>query len=54
MRPSRQQLHAMLEARPPVAHLSPRVAELVAALHEAGKHVYLVSGGFRQARPPYL
>jgi phosphoserine phosphatase len=45
LRPSRQQIQDCLHAHP--LQLSPGVVELIQALQEANKGVYLVSGGFR-------
>ena len=45
IRPSRDDVSSCLEEHP--LRLTPGVAELVAALHRRGTHVYLVSGGFR-------
>lgn len=45
LRPSRPRIEACLQAHP--LQLTPGVADFVAALQQAGKHVYLVSGGFR-------
>jgi len=50
--PTRASLAAFLAAHPPAAQLSPGVAQLVAALHARGTHVFLVSGGFRQMIAP--
>mmetsp|Transcript_17849 Transcript_17849/g.24696 ORF Transcript_17849/g.24696 Transcript_17849/m.24696 type:complete len:317 (+) Transcript_17849:40-990(+) len=50
MNPSREQVTAFLSAHPPL--LSPGIRELIAALQAKGKHVYLVSGGFRQMIGP--
>ena len=50
--PSAASLAAFLRAHPPEALLTPGVAELVAALHARGTHVYLVSGGFSQMIAP--
>ena len=44
--PSHQDIVSSLEKHP--LELSPGMAELVKALHGADKHVFLVSGGFRQ------
>ena len=45
LRPSHQQIQDCLKAHP--LQLSPGVAELIQALQDANKGVYLVSGGFR-------
>lgn len=50
MRPSASVVAAFLAEHPP--RLSPGIAELVAALHGAGKSVFLVSGGFTQMIHP--
>lgn len=50
MKPSRSMLDECLRDHPPP--LSPKIAELVAALQAKGKAVYLVSGGFRQLIEP--
>ena len=52
MRPSRQQVEAMLEASPIEGRLTPGVAPLIAALQARGTRVFLVSGGFRQMIEP--
>jgi phosphoserine phosphatase len=44
IKPSRQLIESCLRAHPP--RLTPGIAELVAALRDHGKRVYLVSGGF--------
>jgi phosphoserine phosphatase len=46
--PSRKSIDDCLAVHPPV--LTPGVADLVAALKNDGKDVYLVSGGFRLVR----
>lgn len=46
IRPSRQDISIFLAERP--SRFSEGAVELIALLHQQGKHVYLVSGGFRQ------
>jgi phosphoserine phosphatase len=48
IQPSQQDLTAYLAKYP--VKLTPGVKELVDLLHQRGKAVYLVSGGFRQVR----
>ena len=50
MRPTQQQVAEMLERQP--LQLTPGVADLIGALHRRSRHVYLVSGGFRQMIEP--
>lgn len=50
MRPSSAKIGAFLAERP--ARLSPGIPRLVKALQEAGKGVFLVSGGFRAVIHP--
>ena len=50
IRPSREMIAACLAAHPP--RLTPGVADLVAALHDRGAAVYLVSGGFTEMIAP--
>jgi phosphoserine phosphatase len=45
LKPARPQIEQCLLERP--LQLTPGIQELVDKLHAAGKHVYLVSGGFR-------
>eukprot|EP00965_Chrysotila_dentata_P008479 276231-Pleurochrysis_carterae.AAC.1 len=52
MRPTRTQLDAMLSTHPPASMLTPGVAEFIKKLQSKGKHVFLVSGGFRQMIEP--
>jgi phosphoserine phosphatase len=52
MRPTKQQLAAFIASRSAVAQLTAGVNELVAALRDRGKRVFLVSGGFRQMIEP--
>ena len=52
MKPTRQQLDQMLEAHPPAEMLTPGIAELIKALGQQNKRVFLVSGGFRQMIEP--
>jgi phosphoserine phosphatase len=46
MKPSKSRVDKCIEEHPGV--LSPGMADLVKALHAKGKHVFLVSGGFKQ------
>ncbi|XP_058788472.1 phosphoserine phosphatase, chloroplastic-like [Vicia villosa] len=48
--PSLSQVQNFLEQRPP--RLSPGIHELIQKLKANGKHVYLISGGFRQMINP--
>jgi phosphoserine phosphatase len=50
MKPSRANVEKCLKERP--SHLSPKIDDLVNALHKNGKKVFLVSGGFRQLIEP--
>lgn len=50
MQPSQQQVADMLEKEP--LQLTPGVADLITALHDAKKDVYFVSGGFRNMIEP--
>ncbi len=50
MKPSAASVASFLQSHPP--RLSPRIADLVAALHARGTTVYLVSGGFTQMIHP--
>ena len=52
MKPTRSQLDSMLASHPPSELLTPGVVELVRSLQRQGKHVYFVSGGFRQMIEP--
>ncbi|KAL2644209.1 hypothetical protein R1flu_011796 [Riccia fluitans] len=49
-KPSASDLTKLLASKPP--RLSPGIKDLVNKLHSKGKHVYLVSGGFRQMIEP--
>mmetsp|Transcript_50304 Transcript_50304/g.108996 ORF Transcript_50304/g.108996 Transcript_50304/m.108996 type:complete len:153 (-) Transcript_50304:162-620(-) len=42
----------MLSTHPPASMLTPGVAEFIKKLQSKGKHVFLVSGGFRQMIEP--
>ena len=50
IRPSRNSIANCLKAHP--FRLSPGIKDLVNALHDNGKHVYLVSGGFHEMITP--
>lgn len=50
MKPTRQQIAQMLTEQP--LTLTPGVANLIGLLNERSKHVYFVSGGFRQMIEP--
>lgn len=48
MKPTQAQLKEMLAAHPVEEWLTPGILDLIGALKAKGKHVFLVSGGFRE------
>lgn len=50
MKPSKADIKRLFDSNPP--SLTPGIAELVSTLHNKGKKVFLVSGGFRQMINP--
>lgn len=53
LRPTRADAEAFRASRDPHALMTRGVADLVATLHDRGKDVYLVSGGFRTTVEPF-
>lgn len=53
LRPTRADAEAFRASRDPHALMTRGVSELVATLHDRGKDVYLVSGGFRTTVEPF-